>query len=66
MALAHTPLKKPLSLREMQTWVRKFVADWQGETRENAEAPQDLVAAHKNLDRAVDSIFGFRKSPTRL
>lgn len=38
MALPHSPLKKPLSLREMQSRARKFVADWQGETRENAEA----------------------------
>ncbi|MEO5313792.1 hypothetical protein PV772_06630 [Pseudarthrobacter sp. CC12] len=28
--------------------------------------PQDLVTAHKALDRAVDSVFGFRKAPTLL
>jgi len=38
VALPHAPSKKPLSLREMQNRARKFVADWQGETRENAES----------------------------
>jgi len=33
-----SPGFKPLSLTEMRTRARKFVSDWQGEGRENAEA----------------------------
>ena len=58
MTLPHAPSKKHLSLRVMENRARKFVADWQGETRENAEAQpcaQSTGSSSHGIGTQIDS-----------